>query len=206
VTVPDRPTAAALLLETEPPAWLVRHACAVAEVGAWLAARVAAGGTAVDRHLVEAAALLHDVDKAVAPDHPFRALPHGQGSAAWLAERGCAELGPSVADHPVTRLEDGDRFWEWLAGSSLETRIVAYADKRAGARLESMDDRFASWRRRYPGGWDETTARLVRERAVRLERAVCDAAGVEPGDVRRLRWTGPAIRAARVARPAGSAR
>ena len=134
MTVPDRRTAAALLLETAPPDWLVRHARAVAEVAAWLAARVAARGTTVDRRLVEAAALLHDVDKALSPDRPARALAHGEGSAAWLAERGHPELGPAVEAHPVTRLEDGERFRRWLAASSLETRIVAYADKRAGAR------------------------------------------------------------------------
>ena len=55
---------------------------------------------------------------------------------------------------------------------------MAYADKRAGQRLESMDARFASWRRRYPqrvvdghsDGWDERTWQAVRERARRLSR------------------------------------
>jgi hypothetical protein len=197
VTVPDRQTAAALLIETVPPDWLVRHARAVAEVAAWLAARTAARGILVDRRLVEAAALLHDLDKALPVGHPARILPHGEGSAAWLAERGHPELGPAVAGHPVTRLGDGVRFSGWLATSSHEERIVAYADKRAGARLERMDDRFASWRRRYPGGWDDATAVAVRRRAARLEDAVCDAAGIRPDEVRRLRWTGPPLVAAR---------
>ena len=69
---------------------------------------------------------------------------------------------------------------------------MAYADKRAGQRLESMDARFASWRRRYPAGWDDVAA-LVATRARELERSVCEAAGVAPGDVRRLRWSGRAI-------------
>lgn len=197
MTVPDRRAAAALLLETDPPDWLVRHARAVAEVAAWLAARVAERGSAVDRALVEAAALLHDVDKALGRDAPGGGLPHGERSAVWLAERGHPSLAPAVADHPVTRLADGAWFERWRAGASLETRIVAYADKRAGGRLESMDDRFRSWRRRYPSGWDDETARRVRERAVRLEGDVCAAAGVAPDEVRRLRWTGAAFRAAR---------
>ncbi len=74
---------------------------------------------------------------------------------------------------------------------------MAYADKRAGQRLESMDARFASWRRRYPGTWDEATWRTVRERATRLESDVCRAAGSKPGAVGRLRWTGAALEAAR---------
>ncbi|HEX5148489.1 MAG TPA: hypothetical protein VFW02_05365 [Candidatus Limnocylindrales bacterium] len=82
---------------------------------------------------------------------------------------------------------------------------MAYADKRAGQRLESMDERFESWRRRYPpvasgrldGTWNDTTIRAIRARATRLEADVCRAAGVAPGDVRRLAWTGAALEEAR---------
>ena len=65
MTVPGRVDAAALLLSLDPPPWFVRHARAVAEVAGWLAARIDARGTPVDRRLVEAAALLHDADKAL---------------------------------------------------------------------------------------------------------------------------------------------
>jgi hypothetical protein len=153
----------------------------------------------VDRAAVEAAALLHDADKALPLGDPLRTLPHGEGSAAWLDRRGCAELGPLVAGHPVTRLADHARYPAWAARASLEERLVAYADKRAGQRLEPMDARFASWRRRYPDTWDRETWRTVRGRAARLEADVCGAAGVAPGEVRRLAWTGPAIRVARAA-------
>ena len=65
--VPSRTAAAALLLELDPPPWALRHARAVAEVAGWLAARIDARGTPVDRRLVETAALLHDVDKLLPP-------------------------------------------------------------------------------------------------------------------------------------------
>ena len=65
MTVPGRVEAAALLLSLEPPAWFLRHARAVAEVAAWLAARTARSASdSVDRGLVEAAALLHDAGQA----------------------------------------------------------------------------------------------------------------------------------------------
>ena len=102
-----------------------------------------------------------------------------------------------MAAHPVTRLLDGEGYKRWAAFASREERIVAYADKRAGQRLESMDARFASWDRRHPDGWTATERRTVRARADRLEADVCRAARVEPADVRRLAWTGPAMRAAR---------
>jgi len=200
MSVPGRVEAASLLLSLDPPVWFLRHARAVAEVAGWLAARIDGRGTAIDRRLVESAALLHDVDKLVPPGDPARALPHGVGSAAWLIARGHPELARAVAGHPVSRLVDGERFRRWSAFASREERIVAYADKRAGQRLESMDDRFASWRTRYPpvgAGPEDARLTAVRARAARLEADVCRAAGIGPAEVRRLGWTGPALRAAR---------
>lgn len=204
MSVPSRSAAAALLLELDPPPWAVRHARAVAEVAGWLAARIDARGTPVDRRAVEAAALLHDVDKLLPPGDPARALSHGDGSAAWLSARGHPELGRAVAGHPVTRLADEARYRTWAAFASREERIVAYADKRAGQRLEPMEARFASWRKRYPTGWDAPTAATVRARAARLEADLCRAAGVRPDEVRRLAWTDRAFRAARVQRAGAS--
>jgi hypothetical protein len=204
MTVPGRVEAASLLLSLDPPPWFVRHARAVGEVAAWLAARIEARGIAVDRPLVEAAALLHDADKALPPDDPARALRHGDGSAAWLTRFGHPELARPVANHPVTRLADSEAYRRWAAFASREERIVAYADKRASQGLEPMDARFARWRRTHPrtvvdgrvSGWDDSTFRTIRARAARLEADVCRAAGIEPTDVRRLAWTGAALRAA----------
>jgi hypothetical protein len=122
------------------------------------------------------------------------------------------ELAPVVRDHPVTRLAEPASD-AWLRDATSEARIVAYADKRGGQRLEPMAARFASWRRRYPAGpsehvtrgaddpptgsgWDDEIAALVVRRALALERDVCIAAGVLPGDVARLRWSRRALRAA----------
>jgi hypothetical protein len=139
------------------------------------------------------------VDKILPAGDPARKLRHGDGSAAWLTGHGHPELGPAVADHPVTRLVDGAAFEAWLRAAGLPARIVAYADKRAGQRLEPMRARFASWASRYPDspGWDPVVRAAVVDRALRLEADVCGHAGVAPDDVRRLPWTGPALRAAR---------
>ncbi|HEY4634381.1 MAG TPA: HD domain-containing protein [Candidatus Limnocylindrales bacterium] len=199
MTVPSRTAAAALLYSLDPPAWHVRHARAVAEVAGFLALRIAARGIPLDRRAVEAAALLHDVDKILPADDPARVLPHGEGSAAWLVRHGHPELARIVAAHPVSRLRDGETQRRWAAFASREERVVAYADKRARQRVVSMDERFATWERSHPGTWDAATRRTVRARAARLETEVCHAAGITPEDVRRLRWTGPALRAARLA-------
>ena len=196
MTIPSRREAARLLASLGPPPWFVAHACAVADTAAWLARRVAANGHRVDQSLVATAALLHDVDKLPAVAAPGR---HGEGSAAWLAGRGMGELAPVVRDHPVTRLAD-DGFDAWARTASSEARIVAYADKRAGQRLESMAARFSDWRRRYPSESDAVTT-LVAERAEALERDICGLAGVAPAEVRRLRWSQRALSAAGAAKP-----
>jgi hypothetical protein len=207
---PGRVDAAALLLSLDPPPWFLRHSRAVAEVAAWLAARAVAAGHDVDRTLVETAGLLHDVDKlsrVAGPGGP----PHGDGSAEWLATQGLGALSSAVAAHPVTRLADGAWFDRWMGAAAAEDRIVAYADKRAGQRLESLDRRFGSWARRYPQGtgtlgWDAATIAAVRERAGRLESDVCSLAGVRPEEVRRLAWTDRAFRGARRTAGGGAGR
>jgi hypothetical protein len=195
-----------LLLSLDPPKWHLRHSRAVAETAGWLAWRAASAGRSLDRHLVEAAALLHDVDKIDPVKAEMAGLAHAEGSAAWLAARGFPELGPAIAGHPVTRLADAAWFDGWIDAASPEELIVAYADKRAGQRLEPMAARFESWERRYPpaeraararGGWTAATLAEVRARAEELERRVCGLVGVEPAEVRRLAWTADAIAAAR---------
>jgi hypothetical protein len=159
----------------------------------------------LDRRLVESAALLHDLDKLPAVKAELNDEGHAEGSAVWLGSRGYPELAPVVAGHPVTLLADAAWFEKWLAIARPETLIVAYADKRAGQRLESMARRFASWERRYPpearagrprGSWSEKTVAAVWRRSEALELRVCEMADVAPDQVRRLPWTSRAIRAA----------
>ncbi len=201
MSIPTRPEAAALLLSLNPSKRALRHARAVAEVAGWLALRIDERGIPIDRAAVEAAALLHDVDKVLRKrlpaDDPLRALPHGDGSAAWLTQQGHPELARLVANHPVTRLVDEERYRTWSAFAGREERIVAYADKRAAQRLAPMRTRFAEWERRYgkDRGWDGAESGLAWKRALRLESDVCRAAGVGPQAVRRLAWTGRAIAA-----------
>lgn len=114
---------------------------------------------------------------------------------------GHGELARAVAAHPVTRLLDADRYGRWNGVATREERIVAYADKRAGQQVEPMKERFADWERRYPRYAE--SLRRGRARAERLEREVCETAGVSPLSVRRLRWVAVALDAAR--RAAGQA-
>jgi putative nucleotidyltransferase with HDIG domain len=180
-----------VLLGLGPSPRLVTHMAAVADIAAFLAARIVANGIRVDRRLVESAALLHDLDKALPDDHPLKPLGHGDAGAAWVTEHGLEELARPIANHPVSRLGDDERYARWSSFASREERVVAYADKRAAQRLQSMDARFARWHRRHPDL--DARLRVARRRADRLEADVCRAAGVRPDEVRRLPWARAAL-------------
>jgi hypothetical protein len=155
---------------------------------------MSAGGNALDRPVVEAAALLHDVDKLLPDGHPLQVRGHGEAGAAWLTERGYPELSRPVANHPATLLSDEKRYPRWAASASLEERVVAYADKRATQGLVSLAERFGEWAERHP---EHAPAMAVaRRRAERLEREVCDVAGIDPEEVRRLPWVAETLAAA----------
>ena len=199
MTIPGRVDAASLLLSLDPPTWFVRHARAVAEVAGFLAARIDGRGIAVDRRLVEAAALLHDVDKILPADDPARALPHGDGSADWLTRHGHPELarsGGGASGDPAARR----RALPPLVGLRQSRGADRGLRRQAGGSTPELDGRpvrlMAASVRRWDAVWART-ARAVRPARGRLEADVCRAAGIAPSEVRRLRWTGSALRAAR---------
>jgi putative nucleotidyltransferase with HDIG domain len=193
MSIPSRLEAAAIVSGLEPNERLLRHSTAVAEVAAFLCAAMARRGVAVDCSLVEAAALLHDLDKALPEDEPLRALGHGHAGAEWLRRRGLSELAKAVACHPVMEMGSAESFEAWAVRAGLEGQVVTYADKRARQDLLTLDERFAKWHANYP---DSPKLDLAHERARRLEREMCELAGLRPENVQRLNWVAEATRAA----------
>jgi putative nucleotidyltransferase with HDIG domain len=189
MAVPTRAEALSLLMSTDPSPRLMQHLTVVAEVASFLAVRAGRAGLAIDRRLVETAALLHDIDKALPTDHPVRALGHGRAGAEWLSQAGHPELARSVAAHPVMALEGPDAD-SWILQAPLEERIVCYADKRATQRVVSLEQRFERWRRRHPEHLEPLGRAFVRSR--HLEAVLCETLGVSADGIERLRWVGQA--------------
>ena len=185
MSIPTRTEAARILRDLNPPDWLLEHSAAVADVASFLAHHVDERGHAIDVGLVEAAALLHDIDKALPPSHPLKGLGHGDAGAAWLRERGHDELAGAVASHPVTRLREDERYEFWVREATVEERVVAYADKRARQNLVTLDERFQRWMDKHG---DNDAMQVARQRADKLQDEVCAAAGVTPDEVQRERW------------------
>lgn len=190
MSIPSRVEAAAIVRRHSMSPRLLTHSTAVAEVCAFICAALAARGVVVDARLAESAALLHDMDKALAPGDELRQLGHGRGGAEWLRRHGHAELCAAVAGHPVTVLGEALDYEGWAAEVGLEGRVVSYADKRATQEVVSLDERFERWYRRYP---DSPLLAVAHERARRLEGEICVAAGLAPDDVGRLAWVDAAL-------------
>jgi putative nucleotidyltransferase with HDIG domain len=193
VSVPSRLEAAALLRGLHPNQKLLRHSTAVAEVAAFLAAAMVHRGVLIDATAVETAALLHDLDKMLVEDDPLKALGHGAAGAEWLRQRGYAELAPAVANHPVMEIGSAASYQAWADKAGMIGRVVTYADKRARQDVVTLTDRFARWHERYPDSprLDEADARTQQ-----LETEICGLAGIQPADVKRVRWVSGAMRAA----------
>jgi hypothetical protein len=199
---PESPRERGIATLTRAAAWHLRHTRAVAETAGWLALRSVSAGRSLDRRLVESAALLHDVDKLPKCARQWRtwrmARVGRMARPAWLSGTRRGDRRPS-GDAPGRRRTGSIG---WFAGASPKHLIVSYADKRAGQKLESMADRFASWERRYP---PEARTREARGRGRprrwrpsgsgprRLKPGSASSPGSRLTEVRRLAWTGRAL-------------
>ena len=192
MAIPTRVEAARILLDQRAPDWLLEHSATVADVASYVGTKIDERGHAINVPLVEAAALLHDIDKALPANHPLKGLGHADAGAAWLREHGFDELAPSVASHPVMRLTEDERYEFWVREATIEERVVAYADKRSRQDVVSLDERFEYWISRHGG--NEAMA-VARERADLLEKEVCAAARIDPSAVERNRWAEAALAA-----------
>jgi putative nucleotidyltransferase with HDIG domain len=117
---------------------IIAHGELTARVAGLLALALLESGIPVDVELVWAAALLHDVGKAVDPIH------HHVASRRILEEHGWPTLGPLVERHLTGLILTGDAPVTW------EERLVYYADKLCTTQVVSLVERVDDLCRRYP--------------------------------------------------------
>lgn len=196
MSVPTREGSAAILADLINKQKLINHLSATAEVCAFMCAAISKNRVEVKSDVAVGAALLHDIDKGLQLDDPYRALGHGAAGAQWLSDHGYEELADPVRDHPVTVIANAESYEVWAATQSLEAKLVAFSDKRALQDLVSLEERFQRWFKRYP---DSPTEPIAYERYQTLERELCAMAGVAPNKVKRLSWVDAALAAAREA-------
>jgi len=168
VAVPDRSTARRLLHDEGLPDGIVVHSEGVARVAVAAAGLVAEARIPVDGALVEAAALLHDIDKV---EIRRTGGDHGVVGARRLEAMGYPELAMPVASHPITALLDDDRYpigWPSV--------LVAVADRHVAQEFMTVDDRLDDMKRRHPQHADSIEA--ARRPAHALEEELAEVTGL----------------------------
>lgn len=178
MAIPDRESVRRLLDEAELPNGIRVHSDGVARVAVAAAGLVAEAGIPIDGWLVEAAALLHDIDK---PEIRRSGGEHGIVGARRLEEAGHEELAMPVASHPVTALLDEDRYP--LGWPSV---IVAVADRHVAQSFLTVDERLDDMKLRHPE--HAASIEAARRPSHALESELADATGLPVDElVERLR-------------------
>jgi putative nucleotidyltransferase with HDIG domain len=178
MAVPDRPTARRLLDEAGLPDGVRLHSEGVARVAVAAAGLVAEAEIPIDGALVEASALLHDIDKV---EIRRSGGEHGIVAARRLEALGYPELAMPVASHPVSCLLDDDRFpigWPSV--------LLAVADRHVAQDFLTVDERLDDMKQRHPEY--ATQIEAARRPAHALEAQVAEAVGLGVDElVARLR-------------------
>jgi putative nucleotidyltransferase with HDIG domain len=170
-----------MLVDAGLPDGIVVHSEGVARVCVAIAGLVAEAQIPVDGALVEAAALLHDIDKA---EIRRSGGEHGIVGARRLEAAGYPELAMPVASHPISCLLDDERFpigWPSV--------IVAVADRHVAQEFMTVDERLDDMKRRHPDHAAEIES--ARRPAHALEGQVAEAVDISVDDLiarLRLAW------------------
>lgn len=167
-----------MLADAGLPDGIVVHSEGVARVAVAAAGLVAEASIPVDGSLVEAAALLHDIDKAEVRRTRGQ---HGVVGALRLEGLGYGELAMPVASHPLDALLDDDRHpigWPSV--------LVAVADRHVGQAFMTVDERLDDMKERHPEHAE--SIETARRPAHALEEQVAEAIGLSVEElVARLR-------------------
>ncbi len=162
------------------PPYKQNHCTLVAQVAGWFARQLLQANAVekIDMPLLEAAALLHDIDKMA------QKLPnehHPDAGVRILTSAGFPQVANIVRTHPLHAILDQN-----ISPRTWEERILYLSDKMTKHSVITVDERFAMWRTEsLPSDarkiLDESYP-LVKE----LEKEICGLIQVRPEDVAAL--------------------
>lgn len=137
------------------------HSCLVCRVALYLTEELAAASVILNRPLVVASALLHDITKPRSFDTKEN---HAQTGGEYLSNMGFPEVADIVRQHVVL-----DQYF--AQETPIEAEVVNYADKRVlHDRIVPLDDRMAYILERYANTIDRRILlKQLWEQTTRLE-------------------------------------
>jgi|SRR3989338_482627 len=135
--IPSKPECLAILAKNKTPSNVIEHCKTVCKVAEEIAGNLIKKGIKVDKKLVTAAALLHDVVR--------EKEDHVSEGAKLIRELGFPEVAEVISKHSLHKIEDPEK-----QPHTYEEKIVFYADKRAkGSKIVSLEERFKDLKQRY---------------------------------------------------------
>lgn len=180
--VPPQKECLNMLCSMEMPDHIQDHSRLVCRVALIIADGLIASGIRINRELVMASALLHDITK---PRSFQTGENHAKTGGEYLSCMGFPEVGDIVRQHVIL-----DHYFEGAAPS--EAEIVNYADKRVlHDQVVPLDDRMTYIKHRYAKTaehvallhklWDQT--RLLEARLFAYLHFTPDFAAIQPTEM-----------------------
>lgn len=138
MTIPTYKQCLDILKENNVPSNIVAHLNAVCDFSLKVCDLLERRGISVNKDLVAAGALLHDLKKLSPNDHVIEGFE-------YIKSIGFPEVAEIIKKHGLAHLDNPD-----FAPVTWEEKIVFYADKRVkNDRIVSVDERFAYIKQRY---------------------------------------------------------
>ena len=135
--IPSREECLEILKTSKTPSNVIEHCKAVCKVAEDIADNLIKKGIKVDKKLVIAASLLHDVVR--------EKKDHVMEGANLIRQMGYPEVAEVISKHSLYRIEE-----PLQQPHTYEEKIVFYADKRAkGSEIVSLEERFRDLKIRY---------------------------------------------------------
>ena len=135
--IPSREECLATLNKNKTPSNVIEHCKAVCRVAEEVADKLMQKGINVNKKLVTAAALLHDIER--------EKDSHVAEGAKLLKSLGFPEVAEVVKKHSLYPRDDKETL-----PKTFEEKIVFYADKRVqGNKIVSLGERFQDLKKRY---------------------------------------------------------
>ncbi|MAE42934.1 hypothetical protein CMO93_04125 [Candidatus Woesearchaeota archaeon] len=137
MNIPSKEECLAILNKNNTPSNVVEHCKAVCNVAEEIAEKLIKKGVKVNKELVVASALLHDIERAKEN--------HVVIGANLLKRMGFPEIAEIVKKHSLYKNSE-----EGVQLRTIEEKIVFYADKRVkGKKVVSLEGRFEDLKKRY---------------------------------------------------------
>lgn len=114
------------------------HCRLVAQVALYFASHISSNDIHVNTSLLQAGALLHDIDKNIPATDGER---HPDTAVRLLNELGMNEVAHLVNTHPLHAILDSN-----ICPTTWEEKLLFLADKMVKYAVISVDERFALWR------------------------------------------------------------